>query len=874
VFFSRVTLITFILLCSAPFLCFATEAPIISISPYKKLTSQDLAHRLGWIADPCANNLCEGYYQLSPLDRFHQIVEPIGHSPVSINANQSFLSASGASSLSGKVHVSEPGRSIQANQACITRHPVSGGLNEIDFEGEVRLEQPGQLILAQQAHVDWPNKTGYLRQVIYRLLLDQKTLHPTLTACGRAVTCDTCQSSAWGQAEAVVEKPSGVIELKHASYSTCSPLNTTWKLVGSRVDLDRKAGKGYAHHVTFRVKEIPVLYVPYISFPLDKERKTGLLFPTLGSSQESGGNLGIPFYWNIAPNFDDTFTPRFFSQRGFQMNNLFRYLTPINIGEIALSVLPDDRAFNAFKEKMAIDFANNPALPRLLDASNTRSEILWKDNTQFNACWKGNINYSHVSDDYYFQDFGNGSIVALTNQLLEQAGVTYTDSMWTFLAQVQGYQTLHPVNQSAVNNQYSRLPQLVLSNTVPQTFHGLNYQFNGELVHFERDRNPGEFITPPAATRLNIQPQISWPFIRTSGYFTPTLQLSGTEYEITHPIPGNPTKISRFLPIFDIDAGLYLDRLVHWLGRCYRQTFEPRLFYLYVPFKNQNDIPIFDTTAPVFNVDQLFRTNRFTGIDRIGDANQVALAVTTRFLSTETGEEKAKASIGQIFYFQNRRVTLCQGFNGLEGFNGLDCRDIGIGAVPPKDSVSPLVGQLNYLFSSAWNASISFAWDPNNRHSDNTLFNNRADNTTLNFQYIPAPNHVFNFGYNFIRNGDIVNFNPLEPITGDRIRNLNQAAFSFAWPLNDHWHLIGNWNYNISRGFSQTYFGGLEYDGCCFALRAIAGRTYTALNQNANPVSGNVFYLQLQLKGLGNFGTSDPSALLRANIAGYQDIFN
>ena len=207
------------------------------------MPSQSLAQRLGWVSDPCIHNLCEGYYQLTPLDRFHQIMQPIGSTPVDISANQSCLSMSGASTLSGKVHVAEPGRLIRANQASITRNPVSGGLNEIDFKGDVRLEQPGQLILAQSAHVDWPNKTGCLRNVVYRLLLNQESLHPSLNPCGEPVTCATCQSSAWGQAAAIVQKPSGIIELKHATYSTCSPLNTTWKLIRSTSRLRSKSRK-------------------------------------------------------------------------------------------------------------------------------------------------------------------------------------------------------------------------------------------------------------------------------------------------------------------------------------------------------------------------------------------------------------------------------------------------------------------------------------------------------------------------------------------------------------------------------------------------------------------------------------------------------
>lgn len=829
--------------------------------PYQleKLTPSQLANRLGWINAPCANNLCEGYYEVSALDRLHQILKPIGKSPVSIYADQSLLSLSGASTLSGKVQVTESGRKIAADHAVLTRDSHSGNLNQIDFTGDVKLEQPGQLVLAKSAHIDWPNKTGYLHHVIYRLLLDEKRGQPTLQPYGQSLTCPTCQSSAWGQAGLIEQTTSGLITLHQATYSTCSPLKTTWKLRSSRIDLDRKAGRGYAHHVTFQVKEIPVLYVPYLSFPLDKARKTGFLFPTVASSQESGGNLSLPFYWNIAPNYDNTFTPRLYTQRGIQLNDTFRYLTPTNAGTLSLSALPDDRKFATFQQSMASSFEGNPALPRLLDAKLTRSQILWQDNTQFNQNWSGNINYSHVSDDYYFQDFGNGSVIALTNQLLQQAGVLYTGNTWTFIGQIQGYQTLHPVNQSTVNNQYARLPQLLLSNTYPQSIHGLTCQFNGELVHFMREKNPGEFVLPPEATRLNLQPEISWELVRAAGYLTPTLQISATGYDILHQTPANSAQINRVLPLFDLDGGLYFDQHIRWLGKTYRQTLEPRFFYLYVPFHNQNDIPIFDTTAPVFNIDQLFRTNRFTGVDRIGDANQVTLAATTRFLSSQTGIEQASASIGQIFYFQNRRVTLCHGINGL------DCEDVGIGAVPPKNPTSPIVGQINYLFDANWHANLSLSWDPNY---------NRAENTTLNFQYIPANHYLFNLGYNFIRNGDVLEFNPEGQVAKENISNLNQTALSFTWSINDKWHLLGNWNYNLSRGFSQTYFGGLEYNGCCFALRAVAGRTYTALNQNTNPVFGNVFYLQLQLKGLGNFGTSDPSALLKANIAGYHDMFN
>ena len=676
---------------------------LIASNSYAKTAHQDLAYRLGWIADPCANNLCEGYYELSPIDYLKKILQPIGEDIVDIRANQSSLSMAGTSTLSGAVSVTELGRSIHADRASITRHPTSGGVQYVNFCGNVRLQQPGQLVVAEKAHIDWPNKTGYLSHVLYRIILNEKTARPTWHMVDDTkLDCQTCQSSAWGEAAFIEQTPSGIVELQHATYSTCSPLNTTWTLAGSHITLDRKAGRGYARHVNLQVKDIPILYIPYISFPLNKARKTGFLFPTVGSSQASGPNISIPVYWNIAPNYDNTFAPRFFTERGVQFDDWFRYLTPINQGSIEGTFLPDDRAFSAFQQQMAVDFAGNPALDRLLDASRNRTFISWHDTSQFNCHWSGHIDYNYVSDDYYFQDFGNGSVLSLTNQLLQQAGITYTDDVWTWGLQFEGYETLHPVNQSIVNNQYMRLPQIVLSNTYPQCLYDLNYQFNAELVHFKREKNPGEILIPPEANRFNVQPQVSWPWVRSEGYIIPTLQLSATQYDISHQHPlTNPTKIDRFLPIFDVDAGLYFDRMVRWCGKLYRQTLEPRLFYLYVPYRNQDDIPIFDTTIPVFNTDQLFRTNRFTSIDRIGDADQITAAITTRFLCNSNGDEKANITIGEIFYFENRRVRLC---------NGFDCQEVGvgIGAVPPKDPTSPIVGQINYFFDPALEYQYEF----------------------------------------------------------------------------------------------------------------------------------------------------------------------
>ena len=820
-------------------------------------TREEIAKNLGWVPlAPKEANVCGGYYKEEVFAPLNTREVPFMQGPIEITADQTQFLQQGVSTLSGKVIVTQPDRIINADKVKLTRDANTGRLTTADLFGNVYLREPGRLVVSKKAHILLTNKTGSLDEAIYRIRLSDVDWRPLSQQIITRQKNPAGKLSGWGSAEHAEAKEHNVLVLNRATYSTCPPVIDSWTLTGKTIKLNRDTGRGEAHNVTLRVKDVPVFYAPYFNFPIDKRRQTGFLFPTISTSGSSGFAITTPYYFNLAPNYDLTFTPTLLSKRGLRLDGLFRYLTPMSHGDLDLVVLPHDPAFADFQEDAANLYPPSKALGELEDASATRRFLSWKNKTVFNPHWSSEIDYSYVSDDYYFQDLGNTESIVSTNQLLRQGNVQYQGDNWVFLGQLQHYQTLHPVNQTPIANQYSSFPQLILNGNYPNQAYGLNYQFNNEYIYFTRDKGPLDTTVPPTASRFNIQPGISLPINRLYGYFTPSLQLATTQYFIGDQLPDRPNAITRVLPIFNVDMGLYFDRTIKFLNTCYQQTLEPRLFYLFVPYKNQNDIPIFDTSLQPFSYEQLFRYNRFSGTDRISDANQIAAALTTRFLDKNTGAEKLRASIGQIYYFRNRAVTLC---------NTPGCQDslFTPGATSTTEDISPIVGKINYYLSSQWSTIANLAWDPHVNHTINGNFN---------FQYSPAPDHIINLGYNYIRFGDrYASMHPI-PVTS-RKNNLNQPNISFAWTVYDNWRMVGSYNYNLSHSYPQTYFYGLEYNSCCWAVRLIAGRTFKSLNEHDTPVFNNAIYLQWQLKGLGTVGTSDPSNLLVSGIRGYVDNF-
>lgn len=828
------------------------------------LIQEKIIKQLGWIQTN--ENRCGGYYLEPPITYPANL---LNNNLVQITSNQLLFAQHGTSVSQGQVTITRYGQQINANKAFLYRDPKTGKLKAIELIDEVTLREPNSLIVANRGQYNLETKGKSLHDILYRTTIysnpQNKPVMPTNQELQLARK--VYQLSAWGQAKDFIQEQPEIYEFDQASYSTCSPTDTTWQVKASHIELNKETGRGTATHARVLFKGIPIFYSPYLNFPIDSRRKTGFLWPTIGYSNKYGPYLMTPFYWNLAPNYDTTITPGFLGKRGFRLSDIFRYLTPGTKGKINFDILPDDKEFASFKDAMEDEFGSSTdpikqgELRRLENSSKTRKAFSWQNDTRFNEHWSSDVDFTYVSDDYYLKDISNNFSQVTQNQLLQQAELNYEGQNWNFIGRIQGYQTLHPVDESVIfRNQYTRLPQLVLNGDYPNSPGGFDYFVDNELTHFTIQKNPGTDMIQPIGNRLNIQPGISRPINYPWLTVTPRLQLAMTQYQLTQVRDSNPSNPNRVLPIFDLNSAFYFDRNIRFLNRYFRQTLEPQLYYTYIPFKDQRQIPVFDTTVNTLTYDQLFMYNRFSGIDRINDANQIAYGLTSRFIDYETGTEKVKAAIGQILYFKERKVTLCNNPNDPL------CQPA-ITDFPSnpdnKRSLSPLSALLRYSVNPDWSATADSIWNPQTKTLDN-------QSVGIHFQP-PATQKIINLGYNYVRNGD-----PLptdQPDSG--ASNLSSTDLSFNWPILRDWSVMGRWTQNWNHHHFQNLLYGLQYDSCCWAIRFVAGRAFTGLNPSNTFQYNTQFYIQFALKGLGTIPIhgGDPSQLLNANISGIQNNF-
>lgn len=844
----------FLGVCLVPFLASSASGSNTNeenITP--TLAHQTLAQQLGWVADP--NTFCGGYYQGEPLP---DSVAAGKEDAVTITSGGGLLSQRSTSLLEGQVTVNRSGQQMTANKAYLYRDPVSGKLNAIDMIGNVHLRDSNTLIVGKKGRYNFDTKSKSLIDILYRTGINNSKFDKK-----KQISTST-NLTAWGRAYEFSQAQPKVYELSRASYTTCPPVNPTWRVKASHIVLDKNTGRGYATHAQILVKSVPVFYFPYINFPIDRQRKSGFLWPTIGvHNNKWGPYIQTPFYWNMAPNYDMTVTPGILSKRGFQFSDEFRYLTGTSEGNIQFSILPGDRAFKDAQTDAELNppiispkiqplSVTDAEVNRLLNASDTRKSFAWLNDSRFNDHWSNHVDFNYASDDYYLQDFGRTINAISTNQLLQEGDVYYKGQNWNFTGRVQAYQTLHPFNENPVLNQYRRLPQLILNGDYPDQPGGFEYFISNEVTHFTIMKTPGTDTLLPIGNRLHTQPGVSLPLYWPSFYISPRLQLAFTDYSL-HQVADtqSPHNKQRTLPILDVASGLSLDRDTSFLGHPYQQTLEPQVYYTYIPYRDQSSIPVFDTTVNTLTYDQIFNYNRFTGIDRIGDANQLGWGVTTRLIDQESGFEKVRLGIGNIIYFAERKVTLC---------NDDSCSD---NPNNPTNSysLSPLSGVLNYHINPAWSFNANSIWNPINRE---------MDNTTVGFQYRPDDLHLVNLGYTYARKGDVLS----GVQTTESIDNLKVTDISFAWPVKENFSVVGRWSQNWNREHLQNLVYGLQYDTCCWAARAVGGQAFTGFDPNKNnrPKYNSEFYIQFSLKGLGDAGTGNPSGLL-SGISGYKTQF-
>ena len=673
------------------------------------------------------------------------------------------------------------------------------------FSGNANFNRADQSVLADQAEYDLQSNILNARgNVHYRE--DELSLYSDTAflkmASDKAHLTNTQYFletiPARGHADVVYKDSNTVYRFKNASYTTCRPDNQDWAFYADDLKLDRESGRAQALNATLKVRDIPVLYTPYISFPIDDRRKSGFLAPSFGSTDETGFDSTVPYYWNIAPNLDMTFSPRVMAKRGVMLGGEIRYLTPESDTEFSAEIVPRDS-----------------------ERKDTRGLASLINKTRFSPNLDFDMDGNYISDDDYLDELGTSLSFSTDRHVKSQANLNYRIGDTSMLARLEYYQTIDSTIDSA-DRPYRRLPQLQLDTNKAIGDTGVEVDLNSEFVYFDR----GDSVTGP---RLNIKPGISYSFNSPSMFIKPKVSVDHTQYWLDDSRDSPTDKfsdVSRTLPIASIDGGVFLERDFTLNSNSYLQTLEPRAFYLYIPDDDQDALPVFDTSENDFSYSQLFRENRFNGVDRIGDANQLSLALTSRFIDSATGKERLKATVGQIYYFNDRNVTQS------------------VDAESDDTSTSNLITELDALIMDGLTFRSGLQWDPDFNEIE------RGDTTV---QYREGLGRIVNLSYRYRKN------------LSAGTRTIDQGDVSFRWPFLDDIHLVGRWQYSFLDSLTLESFLGFEKEGCCWRLRAV-GRRFVN-DADSEPQTG--IFLQVEFKGFTSFGNA-VDEFLESSISGYR----
>jgi len=727
---------------------------------------------------------------------------------------------------------------------------VGAGKGRAQLRGNVEVRQGDRTIRTDEAEVD--RNTGTVNSEGH---IDYSDPLVHVTGAGGSYSQDhgaefrdaqfaLRQRAARGTAANLALTPQGMINLTGVTFTTCPPNDYSWLIRASSIELDthNKIGTGRDARIDFM--GVPLMYLPWLSFPLSSERKSGFLFPGIGNTSNSGAQVSVPYYWNIAPNYDFTAEPIVYSKRGVDLGGDFRFLTENQRGELNWNYLPHDRTYGDSRSRVQLlDIAELPADIRL------------------------NVNAENVSDRQYFEDFSKGPEGASTAFVERRATFSYRSENWRVDTEAQQYQTID-YTLAETDRPYARVPRLAVDADYALGPGGmqLRYGFASEVVNFQHVEAP---VVVTEGWRGDIMPQVGLDLTGPGYFVRPAFAWRATQYELTTLAPTQLERSpSRTLPITSFDTGLLFERPSG--SRNQRKlTLEPRIMYLDVPYRDQSQLPVFDTAVPDLNPVQLFRTNRYVGADRVSDANQVSFGLTSRLLDAQNGQQFIAGTFGQTYYFETPRVTLPA-------------------EAPLTGKRSDLVAQLSLTAFQDWSADAGVQWDPQSHTSERT---------NVNLQYKPDVNKVLNFAYRYQRFTTTTELIP-EVVNGIQTtvpttvqQGFDQLEFSGAWPIARNWSLYLREVYALrnpeppppplnsqppppgteqptgtgcTRRCELERFLGFEYRSCCWRVRLGARRFVS--NHNGSQDTG--VWLQLELNGLAGVGSASDT-FLTDEIRGY-----
>jgi LPS-assembly protein len=589
-----------------------------------------------------------------------------------------------------------------------------------------------------------------------------------------------------GTADVIRLKGDDKYQLENATLTTCGPGKNDWYLKVGQLDLDMTRDVGVARRGKLVFMDTTIVYLPWADFSLHNQRKTGFLPPAVGSTGKSGMEISTPYYVNLAPNRDLTIAPREFSKRGLQMTAQLRYVDQNYSGDARIEHMRNDRL-------------------RQID----RFATTIQHSQKFSSNLSGYLNINKVSDDNYFRDLSSRINITSQTTLPRDGMLNYNGGWWTASARAQRFQTLQdPLNP--IVEPYGRLPQFTL-NATRQYVGGVDLAFNSEFVKFSHP-------TSVIGSRTTLYPSASLPLISPGAYLTPKIGFHSTGYSLARTAAGTPETMQRALPIASVDSGLTFERDSAFLGQNFRQTLEPRAYYLYVPYRDQSKIPVFDTGLADFNYAQVFSENLFNGGDRIADANQLTIAATSRILAPMSGQEVLKATVAQRHYFKNQQVALDD-------------------LTPTRtDKTSDFLAALSGRVTRYWSVDSGLQFNPHRSY---------FDRLGLGARYQPEVAKTLNLGYRFTR------------------ESLNQVDLSAQWPLGGGWSGVGRYNYSVRDSRLVESLGGFEYNAGCWIGRIVLTRFAASTGNFTSAV-----FVQLELNGFSRIG-SNPLETLKRNIPGY-----
>lgn len=772
-------------------------------------------------------------------------------------------------SMKGKVLITQGNRSVSADNANVDQETRQAALS-----GNIILREPGFVFRADKAKMDMDTGAARLDDVTF--VLYESRIH--------------------GKAGQLKRFGDNVIKLEQSLITSCEPGDNSWSMEGSEITIHQNKHYGTARNMRINIKDVPVVYVPYIRFPVGKERLTGFLFPFVGQSSRNGYEFAAPFYWNIAPNYDAIITPRYMSERGSVFEVDARHMATDFDTEISGSVINnDDGGYSSFLEGEI-----KAGIKTETEAYPYRGRDRWvydfKQEGGRGQAWSSKIHYTDMSDNDFLRDMNNSAVDANRQAFVQQlASWDYHTEHWFVGAKANEYRLLTPTQLP-----YRELPRVHFNGNYRLGDWVLN--LNNEYVNFAKNlyfseataANPSIYNSTIYGERFNTDYNVTWDKSSVWGFVKPSFIVKGLGFKLDDEnVAGGKDRAPGFVvPQAAVDAGLYFERDTHLFGSDYLQTLEPRGFYFYSPYENQNSLYNliantstannsgyinFDTSELTFNYNQLFRTSRFAGGDRIDDANQLSLGLSSALVSQTTGLERLRVSVGKIFYAQDREITSYDLMQVRRAY------EEELFSNPNSDSAtrlknilqtnsdmntrpsSPLALQLTSQIGQSLRISADAAYD---QHDE------QLDSASAGVHYMDDQYRLLNIAYRYTLH-PLITSPSQPPLLADQ--SLKQIDASILWPLTSSWSVIARSNYDFNYGVELDTFAGFEYNDCCYRVR-LMGRKWLKFDYNSPAFLENVtkndyergVSVELQLKGLGSIGQGISKMLDKA-VTGFSD---